>query len=143
MKTTATPGEQWKNHKIEFSEWRTPIVPVVKKNGEIRLCADYKEIVNNTIKANSYPVPTVHNIFARMSVSKYFITLELHQSYLYMEVDENTSILQSINTLKGTYNVTRLLYDIKAAPKIWQRFMDSILLNLDGVSSFLSILKYR
>ena len=27
---------------VEFSEWTTPIVPIVKEDGTIRICGDYK-----------------------------------------------------------------------------------------------------
>ncbi|XP_055918403.1 uncharacterized protein K02A2.6-like [Eupeodes corollae] len=129
--------------KVEFSQWGTPIVPVVKKNGDIRLCADYKITINKAIKDDSYPIPTVDDIFAKMSGGKYFMTLDLHQAYLHMEVDENTSILQAISTHKGTYKVKRLMFGVKAAPKIWQRFMDSILQDIDGVSCFFDDIKLQ
>ena len=28
---------------VEFSEWATPIVPIVKEDGTIRICGDYKK----------------------------------------------------------------------------------------------------
>ena len=34
------------NIPIQFLEWATPMVPVVKQNGSIRVCEDYKLIVN-------------------------------------------------------------------------------------------------
>ena len=45
---------------VQFSRWAAPIVPVVKQNGEVRICEDYKITVNQTASADSFPLPRVH-----------------------------------------------------------------------------------
>jgi len=40
---------------ITFSDWAAPIVLVLKKDGTVRICGDYKLTVNQAIKADSYP----------------------------------------------------------------------------------------
>ena len=42
---------------VEFSEWAAPIVPIVKTDGSIRICGDYKVTVNQAAKLNTYPCP--------------------------------------------------------------------------------------
>ena len=42
---------------IQFSEWASPIVPVMKSNGSLRICGDYKSTVNKVSKLDSYPLP--------------------------------------------------------------------------------------
>jgi hypothetical protein len=34
--------------KVEYSPWGTPIVPVVRSDGSIRLCADYKITIKDS-----------------------------------------------------------------------------------------------
>ncbi|KAG8176900.1 hypothetical protein JTE90_000485 [Oedothorax gibbosus] len=45
---------------IASSEWATPVVPVVKRDGSIRLCGDYRCTVNKSVKPYTYPLPTVN-----------------------------------------------------------------------------------
>ena len=41
----------------------TPIVPVVKLNGTLRICGDYKVTVNSVSKHNKYPLPRIDVFF--------------------------------------------------------------------------------
>ena len=40
---------------VTFSEWAAPIVPVMKQNGSVRICGDYRLTINQAIKRDSYP----------------------------------------------------------------------------------------
>ena len=44
---------------VEHSDWAAPIVPVLKSNGEVRNCGDYKLIVNVAAKVVKYPIPSM------------------------------------------------------------------------------------
>ena len=53
--------------KVEWSEWATPIVPVPKKDGSVRLCGDYKVTVNAGTASRQYPLPRIEDIFANLA----------------------------------------------------------------------------
>ena len=44
---------------VQFCDWTAPIVPVVKKEGTVRVCSDYKLTVNKAAKLEMYPLPIV------------------------------------------------------------------------------------
>ena len=52
---------------ISFSEWAAPIVPVLKKDGTVRICGDYKLSVNQASKIDSYPLPRIDDLFASLA----------------------------------------------------------------------------
>ena len=56
--------------KINFSEWAAPIVPVMKKDGSVRICGDYKMTVNQASKTESYPLPKIDDLLASLAGGK-------------------------------------------------------------------------
>lgn len=122
--------------KVTYSKWGTPVVPVVKPNGNVRLCADYRSTLNKNLQNDNYPIPRIEEIFAKLSGGKYFCILDIKQAYLHMKTDANTAEMQAISTCKGTYKVHRLMFGVKVAPNQWQRYMDQTLTGITGTACF-------
>ncbi|GFQ92885.1 retrovirus-related Pol polyprotein from transposon 412 [Trichonephila clavata] len=53
--------------KVESSEWATPVVPVVKTDGSIRLCADYSITLNLNLIVPQHPLPRLEEIFGSLN----------------------------------------------------------------------------
>ncbi|PIO74481.1 hypothetical protein TELCIR_03500 [Teladorsagia circumcincta] len=122
---------------VEHSEWAAPVVVVQKKNGTIRLCADFSTVLNDALEQHQHPLPTPDDIFAKLNGGKYFSQLDLAEVYLQMEVDEESRLLLTINTHRGLYRLNRSPFGVKAAPAIFQQQMDTLTAGLDGTAAYL------
>ena len=71
---------------VTHSNWAAPIVPVLKHDGSIRLCGDYRVTVNQAAKVDTYPLPKVEDLFAAISGGKIFTKLDMSQAYLQLHL---------------------------------------------------------
>ena len=112
---------------VEFSKWATPIVPIVKEDGTIRICGDYKQTINQAAKLNNYLIPKIEDLYATLGGGTEFTKLDLSQAYQQLELDEESQKYTTINTHKGLFRYKRLPFGISSAPGIFQRTMESLL----------------
>ena len=122
---------------VEFAEWAAPIVPVLKPDGSVRICGDYKTTVNQVAKLDTYPLPRIEDIFASLAGGKHFTKLDLAHAYQQVQLAEESQKLVVINTHKGLYAYNRLPFGIASAPAIFQRIMEGILQGVDNVTVYL------
>ena len=115
---------------VSSSQWAAPIVPVVKPDGSIRICGDYKLTVNKEATCDSYPLPTPDDIFATLHGGKKFSKLDLAGAYQQLVLDEQSREILTINTHKGLFQPTRLQYGVHSATAIFQREMDQRLAHI-------------
>ena len=112
---------------VEFSEWTTPIVPIVKEDGTIRICGDYKQTINQAAKLDNYPVSKIEDLYAALGGGTEFTKLDLSQAYQQLELDEESQAYTTINTHEGLFRYKRLPFGISSAPGIFQCTMENLL----------------
>ena len=122
---------------VQMSEWAAPIVPVLKTDGSIRICGDYKMTINRAAKPDVYPLPRVEDLFATLSGGCSFTKLHLAQAYQQIPLEESSKQYVTINTHKGLYRYNRLPFGVSAAPAIFQRTMENLLQGMPHVSIYL------
>ena len=122
---------------VQFSDWAVLIVPIVKADGSIRICGDYKVTVNAVSKLDNYPLPRVDDLFTAMSGGKVFLKLDLTHAYQQVLLSEIPKKYTTINTTKGLFEYQRLPFGISSAPAIFQRAMKGLLQDLPGVIVYL------
>ncbi len=129
--------EQGALKKVEFSEWVAPIVTVPKKEGQIRVCGDYKVTINQALTVDQYPLPKPEELFATLANGEQFSKLDLSQAYVQLLLDESSMPYVTINTHQGLYQYTHLPFGIASAPAIFQRLMETISQGIPGVLCYI------
>ena len=122
---------------VQQSDWAAPIVPVLKSNGSLRICGDYKTTVNQSLLTETYPLPRVEDLFANLSGGKAFTKLDLAQAYFQLPLAEDSKKFVTINTHKGLFAYNRLPFGVSSAPAIFQRSMETLLAGLPQVANFI------
>jgi transposase InsO family protein len=112
---------------VKFSDWAAPIVPVLKPNGQVRICGDYSVTVNKVSKLEQYPIPTLEDLIAQLGKGTVFHKLDLSHAYSQVELEPESRKFVTINTHKGLFQYTRLPYGVSSAPAQFQRVMESVL----------------
>ena len=129
--------------KVTHSDWAAPIVTVSKKDGSIRLCRDYKVIVNPVLDVDKYPLPQPDYIFATLTSGKMFTTLDLSHAYDQLILDEESRKYVVVNSHRGLYCYTRLPFSIASAPALFQCIMDQILQGMEKVTCYLDDIPFQ
>lgn len=101
---------------VDFSSWATPIVPVLKKSGEVRICSDFKITLNPVLEIDQFPLPRIEALFSKLQGGIIFSKIDLSQAYAQICLDENSKELVTISTHKGLFQYQRLPYGIACAP---------------------------
>ncbi|KAG7295105.1 hypothetical protein JYU34_022039 [Plutella xylostella] len=119
---------------VPFSDYASPVVPVLRRDGKIRLCADYSATLNKQLLVDKYPLPKVEELFAKLHGGVQFTKLDLSGAYNQLLLNKDSRDLTCIHTHKGLYRYTRLVFGLSSAPAIFQRTLENILIAPDESS---------
>ncbi|KAK7938973.1 hypothetical protein WMY93_002299 [Mugilogobius chulae] len=120
------------------SPFSSPIVVVRKKNGDVRLCIDYRKLNMQTIK-DAYALPNLEESFSALCGSKWFSVLDLKSGYYQIEMSEADKEKTAFVTPLGFWEFNRMPQGVTNAPSTFQRLMEKCMadLNLKQVLVFL------
>ena len=120
----------------ECTEWLSPIVPVMKKSGEVRICVDFRYL-NQYVVREPYQIPTFEDIFSKLTNAQYFSQLDAKSGYHQLEMSEDSQKYLCFSTPVGNFQFCRMPFGISSAPEMYQKVMSSILDGCPGVLFFL------
>ena len=109
-----------------YGPWRARCVPVLKPDGTIRFCVDYRDLNNATVE-DAFPAPNPEDIFDRLRGKKIFSSIDLKQGYYQVRLDERSRDLTGFGCPLGLFRWTVLPMGVKNACAIFQRLMQWVL----------------
>ena len=61
---------------VQYSEWATRIVPILRSDGTVRVYGDYKHTFNKVSKLDAYPIPKLDDLYSKLTGSQTFTELD-------------------------------------------------------------------
>lgn len=114
------------------SQWASPLHMVQKKNGDWRLCGDYRRI-NLVTTPDRYPIPNIQDFVQNLANCKVFSKIDMIRGYLQISVAEEDIPKTAITTPFGLFEFTRMPFGLRNAAQTFQRIMDSVFKNINFV----------
>ena len=136
---------------LRYSKWIANLVVVRKKNGEIRLCVDLRNL-NKCSKKDNYPLPKMEHLLQKVPRARVMSFLDgflgYNQIVVHLEDQEKTSF----TTPWGTFMYSKMPFGLMNDGATFQRAMDIafvgdkdkfVLIYLDDITVFSSSHKYH
>ena len=75
---------------ISHSNWIAPIVPIQKTSRGFRISGDFKLTVNKVCKSDSYPLPRIDDLYAKLSGGTVFTVLDLSMAHQQIPISQES-----------------------------------------------------
>lgn len=105
------------------SAWSAPVVLVPKKNGETRVCCDYRALNAITTPVH-YPLPRMDDLLHATKKTIYMSAIDLRAGYHQVKVREADRDKTSFVTPFGTFRYLVMPFGLRNAPATFQKLID-------------------
>jgi ribonuclease HI len=96
---------------VRHTQWVSNLVPVRKKNGEIRLCVDFRNL-NKASDKDNYPVPPMEQILQQVSGSERLSLLDGFSGYNQVLMSPSDQLKTTFRTPWGTYAYRKMPFGL-------------------------------
>ncbi|CAH2094651.1 unnamed protein product [Euphydryas editha] len=112
------------------SNYASPIILVKKKNGEDRMCVDYRALNAVTVKER-FPLPLIDDHIDKLGSFKYFTSLDMATGFHQVPMKDDDSVSKTaFVTPEGHYEYLKMPYGLANAPVVYQRIISKTLRHL-------------
>lgn len=122
--------------------FNSPVFAVRKKNGSIRVVANFKRTLNKVlVDLDPYPMPRIDHLFNKIGKgNRYFTTLDLRSGYWQIEIDKRDRYKTAFTWKDQCYQYTCLAFGLTSAGQIFSRCIAEALATVtshDNISSYI------
>nr|GFB85629.1 putative reverse transcriptase domain-containing protein [Tanacetum cinerariifolium] len=108
------------------SPWGAPVLFVKKKDGSFRMCIDYRELNELTVK-NRYPLPRIDDLFDQLQGSSVYSKIDLMSGYHQLRVREKDIPKKTtFRTRYGHYEFQAMPFRLTNAPAVFMDLMNRV-----------------
>ncbi len=122
--------EEWGIIERCDSNWASPLVPVKKPDGGIRLCVDYRKLNAVTTK-EPYYIPGFDEMVEKVGTGKVLSKVDLAKGFHQVLVEEKDRDKTCFVCPFGKFRFRRMPFGLTNAPSVFQRLMDGVLVGCD------------
>lgn len=116
------------------SEWCSPLVLVLRKDGTLRFCVDFSKL--NAISAfDLYPMPRVDELVERLGKARYLSTLDLCKGYWQVPLTDAAKEQSAFWAPSGLYHFKVMPFGLHGDAATFQLLMDQV---LSGTEDFVA-----
>jgi hypothetical protein len=108
---------------LRYSDWVSNLVLVRKKNGEIRLCVDFRNLNKSSLKDN-YPLPKMDHVLEKVVGATRMSMIDGFSGYNQIAVSEPDKEKTAFTTPWGTFMYDKMPFGLMNAGATFQRAMD-------------------
>ncbi len=114
------------------TQWCSALTIAPKAGGKIRMCVDLTSL-NKCVEREVYPLPKVSEMLSKLAHGVMFSKLDANSGFWQIKLDNDSRLLTTFVTPWGRFCFNRMPFGISSAPEFFQRAMEKILFDLDGV----------